>query len=104
VLKDPLAVADARSVADTDLVEARVVYPDHIQKTWTVKASPAGTHRWHYKHQQSPDEVMFIKCFDSVDDGSVARRVPHSAFRDKEYDDAPPRGSIEVRALVFYGA
>ncbi|KAL1893735.1 hypothetical protein Sste5346_006236 [Sporothrix stenoceras] len=104
IAKDPLAVADAHSVADTDLVEARVVYRDHTRKTWTVKAPPAGSppHKWHYKHQQTTDEVMLIKCFDSADDGSVARRVPHSAFRDKEYDDAPPRESIEVRALVFY--
>ncbi|ERS95096.1 uncharacterized protein SPSK_01879 [Sporothrix schenckii 1099-18] len=100
VTKDPLAVADARSIPDADLVQASVFYPDHTQHTWTVTASR--DHRWYYKHRQSPDEVMLIKCFDSVDDGSVARRVPHSAFRDKAYDEDPPRESIEVRTLVFY--
>jgi hypothetical protein len=49
------------------------------------------------------DEVMLIKCFDSADDGR-ARFVPHSAFVDPTAPaDAPPRESIELRTLVFYG-
>ncbi|CAK7225634.1 hypothetical protein SCUCBS95973_005932, partial [Sporothrix curviconia] len=100
VYRDPLAVADARSVVDAHLVEARVIYRDHERRTWSVKASP--DHQWHYKHAQTPEEVMLIKCFDSIADGSVARRVPHSAFHDALYAAAPPRESIEIRALVFY--
>ncbi len=102
VYKDPLAVADAQSVADADLVEARVIYRDHERRTWTVKPSPSGRHRWYYKAAQTPDEVMLIKCFDSVADGSVSRRTPHSAFHDAAHEGGAPRESIEIRALVFY--
>ncbi|OAA61763.1 hypothetical protein SPI_04622 [Niveomyces insectorum RCEF 264] len=103
VFKDPLAVADARSVPDTDLVEAAIVYRDHERRSWTITAAkPPQQHKWYYKHAQTPDEALLIKCYDSVADGSVARRAPHSAFRDPAYDDAEPRESIEVRALLFF--
>ncbi len=91
-------MADATSIAEGDLVAARVVYSDHERETWTVKPNPA--HRWYFKHAQRPDEVMLIKCFDSVE--HVARRVPHSAFRDPQHDDGEARESVEIRALVFY--
>jgi hypothetical protein len=49
------------------------------------------------------DEVMLIKCYDSVADGR-ARFVPHSAFVDPTTPaGSPPRESIELRTLVFYG-
>lgn len=98
VLRDPLAVADARSVADADLIPASVVKPNGRSETWTVK--PNSAHRWLYKYKQQPDEVLLIKCFDS--DKSVARRVPHSAFKDEGHDEKPYRESIEVRAILLY--
>lgn len=41
--------------------------------------------------------------FDSIQDGTVAAFTPHTAFDDPSMPpDAPPRESIELRALVFY--
>ncbi|KAH0425313.1 Cytochrome P450 [Colletotrichum camelliae] len=78
IYKDPLAVCDSHSVPDEDIVPVKLIYPD-----WT------------------PEEVMFIKCYDWKTDGR-ARRVPHAAFTDPEMEDREPRHSIEVRALVFH--
>ena len=57
----------------------------------------------------TPDEAMFIKCFDSRSQGlpggreGVAALTPHTAFIDPDTpSDAKGRESIEVRALVFY--
>jgi len=91
-------VADSTTVDDEDLVAAKTVYSDHQRETWTVKHGPA--HRWYFKYAQRPDEVMLIKCFDTVTD--VARRSPHSAFVDEEHAGMPPRESIEVRSFVFF--
>jgi hypothetical protein len=99
IYKDPLGVADARSVAEEDLVAARTVYPNHQRETWTVK--PNEGHRWFFKYAQRPDEVMLIKCFDT--DTEVARRVPHSAFQDPSHTEDNWRESIEIRAMLFYG-
>jgi hypothetical protein len=100
VLKDPLGVADAHTVAESDLIGAALIYPQRKGETYVVKPNPA--HRWYFKYAQRPDEVTLIKCYDSVIAPGVARRVPHSAFVDSAEEDKEPRESIEVRTLVFY--
>ena len=44
IFKDPLAVADAHSVPDTDLVGTALIYPDRRGETYSVKANPK--HQW----------------------------------------------------------
>ena len=102
VLDAPLAVADARSVAPADLVPADLIYPDRVGELYYVQYNPA--HRWFYLPAMQPDEVLLLKCFDSATDGR-ARFVPHSAFINPIASAAaPPRESIELRALVFHRA
>jgi hypothetical protein len=96
----PLAVSDARTVADADLVATDLIYPDRIGEIYYVKFNPE--HRWFYAPAMRSDEVLLIKCYDSVADGR-ARFVPHSAFVDPTTPEgSPPRESIELRTLVFY--
>ncbi|EMR70334.1 putative methyltransferase-like protein [Eutypa lata UCREL1] len=100
VLRDPLAVADARSVSEDDLQPIGLIYPTRKGETFAVKYNPS--HQWYYKHGLTPNEVLLIKCFDSKEDGR-ARRIPHTAFEDPNAGpDVPARESIEVRALVFH--
>jgi hypothetical protein len=100
IFKDPLAVADAHSVPDPDLVGIKLVYPDREGETYGVRANPA--FKWYYRYGQGSDLVTLIKCFDSKTDGR-ARRVPHSAFVNPDTEEGfPARESIEVRALVFH--
>lgn len=77
---------------------ARIIYEDHERESWTVKPSPG--HRWYFKYGQRPDEVLFIKCYDSR--LGVARRAPHSAFQNPQHVDDAWRQSIEIRTMVFY--
>jgi hypothetical protein len=101
VQDSPLAVSDARSVRDQDLVATDLIYPDRTGEVYYVKFNPE--HKWFYAPAMRDDEIMLIKCYDSVDDGR-ARFVPHSAFVDPTTPaGAPPRESIELRTLVFYG-
>jgi hypothetical protein len=99
ILKDPLAVADAHTVPDSDLVPVGLIYPDREGETYAVKPDPGI--KWYYRYGQTPDLVTLIKCFDSKTDGR-ARRVPHSAFVNPETENEDGRESIEVRALVFH--
>lgn len=100
IYKDPLAVASAHSVPDSDLVGAALIYPNRKGETYAVKPNPA--HKWFFKYAQRPDEVTLIKCFDSWTKEGLARRVPHTAFTNPSEEDKYSRESIEVRALVFY--
>ncbi len=99
VLRDPLAVAEADSVDDADLIPTALIYPTRRGETYQVRHNPA--QRWFYKHGLTPEEVLLIKCFDTKLDGR-ARRVPHTAFVDPDAEGQPARESIEVRALVFH--
>jgi hypothetical protein len=99
VLSTPLAVCDARSMADSDLLASDLVYRDKVGETFSVRANPA--HRWYYYPQLRPDEPLLLKIHDSRRD--VARLSAHTAFDDPTTPaDAPPRRSIELRALVFF--
>ncbi|KAF8625614.1 hypothetical protein AX17_006800 [Amanita inopinata Kibby_2008] len=101
-VESPLALCDFRSVdAKEDIFPVALIYPDREGEIMSVKYSP--NHRWKYVRGMTPDEIVLIKCFDSVQDGSVARFTPHSAFRDPTTPEGTPyRQSIEMRALVFY--
>lgn len=99
IYKDPLGVAEANSVPDSDLVTIPLIYPNRKGETYGVK--PGVGHKWFYLHAQTPEEPLLIRCFDSKLDGR-ARRVPHTAFANKEYEGGYPRESIEARALVFH--
>ncbi|TFK34703.1 hypothetical protein BDQ12DRAFT_689422 [Crucibulum laeve] len=101
-LDSPLALCDYRSVdTKNDVLPVALVYPDREGETLGVKYNP--NHKWKYLRGMTPDEVVFIKCFDSIQDGSVAVFTPHTGFKDPTTPpDAPLRESIELRALVFY--
>ena len=48
------------------------------------------------------DECLLFKVFDNKEDGP--RFIFHTAFDDPRTPDAaPPRRSIEVRAIAFFG-
>ncbi|KAF2475059.1 uncharacterized protein BDR25DRAFT_384605 [Lindgomyces ingoldianus] len=107
IFKDPLGVAAAHSIPESDLVSAEVVYtkqppPLNRNETWTIL--PSDKHEWFFKNEQGPEDVLLIKCFDSSEVEGMVRRAPHCAFKDpeREGEEWADRQSIEVRALVFY--
>ena len=100
VLDRPLALCDWRSIDQTNLVATDLVYPEHRGEVYSITPNPR--HRWHYLSAMQSDEVLLIKCFDTATDDR-ARLTPHTAFVDPTTPtDAPPRQSIELRALVFH--
>jgi hypothetical protein len=97
---NPLAMADARSVAFEDLLVAERRYPDRIGQTYRLRFNPA--HRWRYFPQQKREEAIVFKVYDSATDGR-ARFTPHTSFDDPTTPaGAAPRRSIEVRTLAFF--
>jgi hypothetical protein len=97
---NPLALADARSVAPAALLVSERRDPDRVGQTYRLKYSPA--HRWLYFPELARDEAIVFKVFDSATDGR-ARFTPHTAFVDPATPaGAPPRQSIEARLLAFF--
>jgi hypothetical protein len=98
----PLAVCDAQSIEPKDFVPTDLVYRDKVGEVYRFTHN--AQHRWSYFPRLERNEVILLKCYDSKEDGR-ARFTAHSAFDDPTSPpDAPPRESIEVRALVFWPA
>ncbi|WVR09707.1 hypothetical protein IAU60_006783 [Kwoniella sp. DSM 27419] len=143
----PLAFVDWRTTTPKDFVKIDLMFPNrqpgdddddrgkealpdpckvgttdgYTAKGETFGVVPASSHGFYYVKDMTPDEAVFIKCFDSRSEwmndesyvGDVegkgqgvrgrASAVPHTAFVDPQTPrDAPGRQSIEVRALVFH--
>ena len=100
VVDAPLALCDAQSFSEDDLIMTDLVYQDRVGEIASVEYSPS--HRWLYFSNMTPDEVVLIKCHDTARDGR-ARISFHSAFVDPTAPvDAKPRQSIEVRTIAFF--
>jgi hypothetical protein len=97
---NPLAIANARSVAPEDWLVAERRYPNRVGQTYRLKHNP--NHRWFYFPRMRRDEAIVFKVYDSEKDGR-ARFTAHTSFDDPTTPPgAPPRQSIEARALAFF--
>lgn len=95
----PLALCDARSADAAALVATDVIYADREGEIYG--ATHDAKQRWFYYPDLQLDEAILIKCYDSRTD--VARFTPHTAFDNPlTLANAPPRESIEFRAIAFF--
>ncbi|HVO95044.1 MAG TPA: CmcJ/NvfI family oxidoreductase [Terriglobales bacterium] len=100
VEREPLAIADARSIGTEELIPSARIYPNRRGEVYHSTFNLA--HRWFYFPNMQRNEAMVFKCFDSLKDGR-ARWTAHCAFDDPTSPpDAPPRESIEMRTLAFF--
>ena len=100
IVRNPLAIADARSLAPGDLHISERRYPDRVGQTYRLSYNPA--HEWYYFSAMRRDEALVFKVYDSKKDGR-ARFVPHTSFDNPLAPaDALPRRSIEIRTLAFF--
>jgi hypothetical protein len=97
-----LAVCDAQSVAQADLIEADAIFDAPGKPDWgfaghIVAHNPR--HRWHWFPDMSIDEALIFKTSDS----QFGNAVPHVAFDNAlAATDCHPRASIEMRAIAFW--
>jgi hypothetical protein len=100
----PLALCDARSLAEAD--KESVIAHSVTRTVGTLVFETTGylhnpDHRWCYFPDMTLDQVLVFVTHDS--DPSRPHQVAHSAFRDPACPaDAPPRGSVEIRALALF--
>ena len=97
----PLMICGYGSLADKDLIVSERHYPDgRIGSIYHVAHNP--TQRWYYFPDMERDEIVLLKCFDSLTDGT-ARWTAHGSFQPPDLPaNAAPRESIEVRTLLFF--
>jgi hypothetical protein len=110
----PLALCDGRSVreeegthntkVDVDVIPTGDALFAPIEGEENMSAATifhySAGHRWWYFPDMRPDEVIFIKFYDT--DHSKAWRCPHTSFRDLTRADARERRSIEFRGIAYF--
>jgi hypothetical protein len=100
----PLAMLDTRTLRPENLIEADAVFdlagkPDWSFEGFLVRHDPA--HRWVYFSDMGPEDALLFTTMGYRD--GVPFMVPHTGFDDPSCpDDAPPRASIEMRAMAFF--
>jgi hypothetical protein len=96
----PLAVCDAKSASDDDMLLMELKYRERTGEIYVMRYSPQ--HKWFYFPRMTPEQALLLKTYDSETDGR-ARFMGHTAFEDP---DTPPnalqRQSIEVRTMAFF--
>jgi len=100
IQSNPLAICDARTLSTDNLIASERRFPDRVGETYRISYDPS--QRWFYFPNMNRDEALVFKVFESATDGR-ARFTPHTSFVDPTTPaGAPPRESIEMRALVFF--
>jgi hypothetical protein len=96
----PLAMADAQTLAPSDMIISERRAPGRIGQTYAIKFNPA--HKWYWFPRMRREEAYVFKVFDSEKDGR-ARWTAHTAFVDPTSPpNAHPRESIEIRTMAFF--
>ena len=96
----PLAICDASSVDERDLLAVDLLYPNRTGQIYYVTFNPA--HRWYYASDMRTDEAWIFKNYDTATDGR-ARFTPHTAFVDTTHPPlVAPRASVEFRTFAFF--
>lgn len=99
---EPLALCDGRSVADADVMPMDFHGPPGTRNAFirsrACRFNPR--HRWYFLAEQSVEEVLVFKGFDSA--SPDAGNAMHTAFRNRSVAAPVPRGSIECRFIALY--
>ncbi len=97
---NPLAICDARSLPEKDLIISERRYPDRVGQTYQIAHND--NHQWFYFPEMKREEAIVFKVFESEKDGR-ARFTAHTSFDDPlTPEGSPPRESIEIRTLAFF--
>jgi hypothetical protein len=95
----PLAVMDEKSMNPQDKFLYELIFPDRVGENYSLEFSK--DHKWYYYPLMQKSECLVFKVYEKLEDGP--RFVFHTAFDDPRCPgDAPPRISIEARAVAFF--
>lgn len=99
----PLAMVDYTTVNPSDLFPAQLSWPDP-EETLLARYNPAA--EWVFLEEQTSDEVVLIKCFDSRAENEgkdgIAPYGVHGAFVHPDWKGPVHRQSVEIRALALF--
>lgn len=99
--QNPFVLCAWPSFADQPYITNYRIYDDRVGET--TRFTRRENHEWYWFPLQKPNEISMLKCYDSLNDGSVSRWSFHTACVDPTAPkDARCRKNIVVRTYVFF--
>lgn len=96
----PLTICGWDTLDENNLIPAERRYQNRLGGVLHLSHNP--DQRWFYFPKMETEEVVLLKCFDSLEDGT-AKWTCHGSFKDPNTPaNARPRESIEIRTLYFF--
>ena len=99
VLSSPLAIADASTISQKDLIATDQVFPDRIGEIYHLAYEKK--QKWYWVSEMRNNEALIFKGWDSDTSNKVVKFTPHTSFNipDQKINEHP-RQSIEARIFI----
>ena len=99
VLSSPLAIADASTIKQKDLIETDQIFPDRIGEIYHLAHSEK--QNWYWASNMRINEAFIFKGWDSMTSKKVVNFAPHTSFNIPNQNiNKNPRESIEARLFI----
>ena len=100
VLSSPLAVADASTIKNNDLIATDQIFPNRVGEIYHLAYNSAQD--WYWVSEMRSNELLIFKGWDNNNSEKVSRFTPHTSFNLESQDlDAFPRESVEARIYLI---
>ena len=99
VQSSPLAIADASTIEQNDLIETDQIFPDRVGEIYHLAYEKK--QQWYWASEMQSDEALIFKGWDSHNSQKTIRFTPHTSFNIPNQNiNKHPRESIEARVFV----
>ena len=99
VKSSPLAIADASTINQNDLIETDQIFPDRIGEIYHLAYQEK--QKWYWVSEMQNNEALIFKGWDSHVSKTTIRFTPHTSFNIPNQNiNKYPRESIEARIFV----
>lgn len=99
VLSSPLAIADASTIRQKDLIGTDQIFPDRIGEIYHLAYEE--NQKWYWASEMLNNEAFIFKGWDSDTSKNIVKFTPHTSFNIPNQDiKKNPRESIEARIFI----
>ena len=99
VQSSPLAIADASTIKQNDLIETDQIFPDRVGEIYHLAYEKK--QQWYWVSEMQSNEALIFKGWDSHNSQKNIRFTPHTSFNIPNQNiNKHPRESIEARIFV----
>ena len=99
VLSSPLAIADASTIQEKDLIETDQIFPDRIGEIYHLAYEEK--QKWYWASKMRNNEALIFKGWDSSPSKKDVSFTPHTSFNIPNQNiNKSPRESIEARVFI----